>query len=198
MQQQPEQRSWTPIEDAKRAANLVLFVAQAICAPVVVFLRSGFGINYFGLPALAGFFAVLLWPGFWPDRDPSAMLTFWLLYLVMQTVARVGSVRSMKRGENVHSRYNGWPRLAQIFPRLSETTIKVTLEPALVFASGIALSSIDTPLGTYLVVAAVALFLTESTIESVSRARVRALNDALIEQQQLAERFRATRGGAGR
>ena len=196
--QEQAQQGWTPFEDAKKAANILVFTAMAVASPVEVFLRTKFGSRYFGLAALGGLFVVPLWSLFWPDASPVGLWVFWGLYLVMQLRARIESARMGARGECVHTRYNGWPRLARLFRKMSEQRIKAGVEPLLVIVAGVCLMPVSQPLGSYLMIAGFALGVTHSVIESVERARALEINDALIEQQQTSERFRAMRNGQTR
>ncbi|MFO0831531.1 MAG: hypothetical protein U0637_06780 [Phycisphaerales bacterium] len=194
-QQQPEQQNlWTPIEDAKRAFSFLAFVAQVLAHPVEVFLRTGFGSQYFGIAALVSFFAVPMWMVFFPTENPAGIWIFWALYLVMQLRARIETTRLLSKGERLHSRYNGFPRLAKAFKSMPESKLKGSIEPLAVLLTALAVMQGSVPLGSYLIAAAFALAFNNALIDAVTKARVRELNDSLIEQQQLAERFRAMQG----
>ena len=193
-QQPPPQSGWTPIQDMKQAVNMLVFVAQVLAAPVEVVLRTRFGARYFGTPAFCGLMVVPMWMVFWPGEDPGWLMCFWLLSLVMQLRARMESVVMVARGDFVHSRYNGWPRLAKFFSRSSERTLKGGLEPLVVILTGILLMPLSQPLGSYLVVAGIALALIHSIIESASRVQALELHDSFIEQEQLSGRFRGMCG----
>ena len=178
------------MDDAKKGLNMGIFLTRALSAPVEVFLRKGFGCNYFGFPAMVGCFIVPLWTGFWPRSSPVPMLVFWAVYLVMQLNARLGTWGAADRGEIVHSRYNGWPRLSRIFKRSPENRIKCLYEPAMVLLAGLLFLRFSPPLGTYLIAAAFSLVFDHAVTEGVDRARAQELIDGLIEQQQLAARVR--------
>lgn len=190
MRDQPEPKGWTPIEDAQNAASILMLVAQSLAAPVEVFLRTRFGRRYFGVPATIGLFAVPMWMLFWPAEDPTPILVFWLLYLVMQLRARIESIVLAAKSEPVHTRYNGYPRLARFFRKSDERKIKASAEPMLVIVVGAGMLAVSGPLGSYLITAGVSLALVASVIESVERNRALSMRDAWIEQQQLATRFR--------
>ncbi|QYO62488.1 hypothetical protein [Leptolyngbya sp. 7M] len=194
-QQQEQQAGWTPIQDAKKAANILVFLANAVASPVEVFLRTKFGSNYFGMPSVVALLLVPMWALFWPQESPAGICVFWLLFIAFQLRARIETFRMLARGEHVHTRYNGWPRLARIFKRMPESRIKAGLEPLLVFAVGVLMMPLSQPLGSYLMVAAFALGMTHAVIDSVERARALEMNDAMIEQQALADRFRQMNGG---
>lgn len=191
MQEQPQPKGWTPVQDARTAAHIGLLVARTVAAPVEVLLRTRFGSRYFGLPSLLALFGLPMWMLFWPDEDPRPILGFWLIFLVMQLRARLEIVRMLRRREYVHTRFNGRPRLASLFKRTAEERIKGEIEPWLTIAGGVLAWGLSEALGSYLMAAGFSLGIIAGTMESVERARALAVNDALIEQKALAERFRA-------
>lgn len=195
MQDPQQPKGWTPVEDARNAASFFAFASRVLSAPVEVFLRTGFGSRYFGLPSLVAVFAIPLWMLFWPGESGSGIMLFWSLYLLMQLRAWVESARMVARGEIVHTRYNGWPRLARCFRRHGEREIKGAAEPLVVFGIGIGLLPLSLPLGSYLMTASVALAVNHGLMEAVERARALEINDALIEQRSLSEKFRGMQNG---
>lgn len=190
MREQPEPKGWTPIEDAQNAASLLVLVAQALAAPSEVFLRTRFGRRYFGVPAFFGFLAVPMWMLFWPRDDATPVLVFWGLYILMQIRARIESMVMVARGDIVHTRYNGHPRLARVFKKTHEHKLKGAHEPALVVIAGVFMLGISEPLGSFLMVSGFCLGLVNSVIESIERNRAMTMNDAWIEQQAHAARVR--------
>ena len=147
MQHDQEPKGWTPIEDARNVAGLFVLAAQVLSAPVEVFLRTRFGRRYFGFPSFLALFAVPMWMLFWPGEDPRPIMIFWALYVLMQLRARIEGLWMVARGDIVHTRYNGWPCLSRIFKRMSEQTIKGTIEPWLVIAVGMVTLGVSRPLG---------------------------------------------------
>lgn len=190
MRDQPERKGWTPIEDAQDAASILMLVAQSLAAPVEVFLRTRFGRRYFGVPAFLGFLAIPMWMLFWPDEDATPIFVFWVLYILMQLRARIESMVMAARGDTVHTRYNGYPRLARIFKRTHEHKLKGGHEPALVVIVGVFMLAVSEPLGSFLMTSGFCLALVASVIESVERNRAMSMHDAWIEQQAQAARFR--------
>lgn len=185
---------WTPVEDAKRGFSFLVFAMQVLAHPVEVFLRTRFGIHYFGVTALVAFFAVPMWMLFFPTESSVGIWSFWVLSIGMQLRARIESVRLDAKGEGEHSRYNGWPRLARAFRSVPETKVKGFVEPLAVFLTALAVMPGSVPLASYLIAAAFALAFNNAVINGLRSAQARELNDALIEQQQLAERFRGMSG----
>ncbi len=184
-----EPKGWTPIEDARKAATVLMFAAQTFSAPVEVFLRVKFGRNYFGIPTCLALFAIPMWMLLWPGEDPRPILVFWCLFVLMQARARFESWRMVARGEHVHGRYNGWPRIGRFFPNAPELKLK-EYEGYLVIGAGAACLAFSLPLGSFLALAGICLLLCGSVIESAARARALRMQDAFLEQEQFAARFR--------
>jgi hypothetical protein len=178
------------MQDSLKAGRILVFVARMFASPLEACLRREFGPKYFGFAAFGSLVLLPLWMAFWPDKSSDALNCFSVLVLFMFARARAESSRMLRNGANVHTRYNGWPRLSRWFPRMSEAKVKSKVEPAFCFIAGIFLMYLSEPLGSFVLVATVGLVLSQSTIESVERARVMELNDAMIEQQSIAERFR--------
>ncbi len=190
MPDQPDPKGWTPIQDAQQAASILVLAAQVMAAPVEVVLRTRFGRRYFGVTAFLGFLAIPMWMLFWPEEDPRPILIFWGLHFVMQLRARIEGIIMVARGDLVHTRYNGWPRLARVFKNTHEHKLKANTEPALVMLIGLCLLPLSAPLGSYLVVSGISLGVVAGVIESVERNRALSMHDAWLEQQDQAARFR--------
>lgn len=178
------------MQDSLKAGRILVFVARMFASPLEVCLRRHFGPKYFGFAAVASLVLMPLWMAFWPDKSSDALNCFSLLVLFMFARARAESSRMLREGTNVHSRSNGISRLSRWFPRMAEAKVKAKVEPAFCVIVGILLMYLSEPLGSFVLIATVGLVLAQSTIDSVERARVMELNDALIEQQSIAERFR--------
>ncbi len=194
MPDQPEPKGWTPIEDYQNAFAFLVLAAQSIAAPVEVFLRTRFGRRYFGVPAAIGLFAVPMWMFFWTGEDATPIFVFWVLYLVMQGRARIESILMASRGDLVHTRYNGRPRMERFFRRAGERRVKAVHEPLLTIGIGVFILPVSEPLGSYLITAGICLALVASVIEGVERNRLMSMHDAWLEQQHHAERFRDITG----
>ncbi|MGE3424789.1 MAG: hypothetical protein AB7N24_22290 [Dehalococcoidia bacterium] len=192
-QQQPEEKGWTPIEDARAAANLLTLAMQTMAAPMEVILRKRFGRRAFGVPSALALLVIPMWMVFWPEEDPRPMWWFWMLFVVMQLRARIESVVLATRGPRVHSRYNGDSRLQWLGRWLDPKNIKGGVEGFLVTFGGFAMMEWSKPLGSYMVVAGISVIGVMTLIESVDRRRTEQLHDAWLEQQYQAERFREMR-----
>ncbi|MCE9592333.1 MAG: hypothetical protein K8S99_17650 [Planctomycetes bacterium] len=187
-----EQQGSTGVMDQWRSGmSCIVFFARSLAVSVEVFLRRGFGERYIGLQAAVAMPIILFFGVFFPEDDPGPMLWFLLAYLVMCVRARIDGFRRRRRGElRSHSFYNGWPRLARVNPKFTESQVKRKTEPLLVLAVGYLVWQLNRPLGMYLILSAAALFLVAVLTERYERARAMDMNDAVIEQHRLAERFR--------
>jgi len=183
-------KGWTPIEDARNAANIMVFASRVMSAPVEVIIRKRFGSRYFGLPGFVALFAIPMWMMFWPQESATGIAWFWLLFILMQFRARVEAAWMVRRGDIVHTRYNGQPRVARLFKRLGEQEIKGSTEPTIVLVTGLLIFLFNMPLGSYLVVASLALAANHGLMVAVDRARALEMNDVLIEQTAISEQFR--------
>lgn len=195
---EPQPKGWTPVQDAKAAATILMLLAQSMASPLEPFLRRRFGSRYFGVPSVIGLFIVPFWMVFWPGEDPRPVIGFWWLFILMQLIARIECVGLACRGPLVHTRSSGRPRLAAIFRRTPERTLKSTHEPWLAILAGVIALAFSPALGSYLILAGFCLAVTARVGEAVERARALQLHDAWLEQQALAERFRAMQRRDGR
>jgi len=180
--------------DGRQASNLLQFVAESWAISVEPFLRSEFGWNYIGAKGATVVLLIPVFLMFWEGHDPRPLLWFLVAYLVMCAVARAQAWRRRSRGDGNHSYYSGWPHAMKIFRGLSEVTVKQWIEPGLVGIVAALIGNNNPPLAVYLFGAAVCLFMSVFSKEESVRRRVMAMNDAVTEQELIAERFRELRG----
>lgn len=179
-------------------AGWVAFLAGTLATSVEVFLHRSrsFGQRYFGLQAAAVILVVPLFSLFWAGHDLVPLMYFLGAYLFMCLIARLcGFVRHRRGNPREHSRYTGYPRLLRILPWFSEHTVKVLIEPMIVFFTGVFTLGANEPLGGYFMLAAVGLFFSVNLSCNLDRVRALDMHDAAIEQQIVAERFRDMREG---
>ena len=99
------------------------------------------------------------------------------------------------RGElPIHSRYCGYPRLMKLCLCLSEITVKRFVEPLLVFLGGVFTLQVNQPLGFYWMIGAACMCGQASQAEAWERMQATNMHDAVLDQQEVAERFRGMRG----
>ena len=191
-QQQPHQQpsDWL-IRNGPGVFSLFL---QAWATSVEVFLRRDFGVRYLNWQAAAVLLLVPLYAALWEGREDLRPL-FWFLgaYLMMCIVARIGMLGRHLRGQHYHSYYNGWPRLMRLFPKCTERTVKLYVEPALVSGLGLLIGNHNAPLCIYLAAAGACLHISHSQAEFGYRQRAADMHDAVIDQEIIAEQYREMR-----
>jgi hypothetical protein len=180
-------------DTTRNGINIAMLIIRAWATSLEVFLHKGMGRRYNGIQAALVLLLVPFYSLAWPHDDLRPLLWFLLAFLVMCGVTRIGSL--LRRGQPCHSFYTGWPRLMGRTRKLSEVTFKRYIEPILVLAIGFALrENVNPPLGTYLMIGAGCLFLSVSVSVIEEQVRAEDMNDAVIEQSMVAERFRGMRG----
>jgi hypothetical protein len=176
---------------------VVVFLVQAWATSVEVFLHRRFGERYLGVQAAAILLLIPVYCLAWPHQDLQPMIGFLLFYVLMCAIHRIDGLASRLRGMRCHSYYTGWPHLMGLLKRANEVTVKRYAEPLLVLGIGYFIRGGNPPLGTYLIGSSLCLFLSVTLSEEQSRQRALDLNDAVIDQQQVSERFRTMRGDQG-
>jgi hypothetical protein len=182
-------------ERFKAAAYWLTFICRALAFSLEVFLHksSSFGRRYVGMQALVATLIIFFFPVLMPEHDPRPLHGFLLLFLAMCLLVRVSTFVRRCGGDQVHSFYNGEPRLSFLTRWTSELTVKRGLQPLLVFVGGALTLSISQPLGAYLMLAAFGLGASVSLSAGFDETRAMDMRDSFIEQRQLAERFRGGR-----
>jgi hypothetical protein len=180
--------------DGRQAVNWLQFAVESWAISVEVFLRREFGWNYIGAKGALVLLLIPVFLMFWQGHDPRPLLWFLVAYLVMCAVARAQAWRRRSRGDGNHSYYSGWPRLMKTFRGCSEVTVKQWIEPLFVGIVAALIGNHNVPLAAYLLGAAVCLLMSVFSKEESMRRRVMAMNDAVNEQEIIAERFRDLRG----
>lgn len=184
---------WTPIEDAKQAAGIILLLVQVFASLGEVLMRKRFGKKALGVPAFLALFAILLWPAFvWPGEDPRPIMVLWVVYVVFLIRARIEGIVMSVRGERVHSRYIGDSRLLPWLGRwFAPNTIKGEIDCViLILVGAILMQTVSESLGSFVIVSALCMVGHLTSIVSLEKARAEQLYDSWLEQQQQAEAFR--------
>lgn len=187
---QPDSSNSMP--NFRQNANLAVFLMRTLATSVEVFIRGNFGSRYLGLQAVAVFIVAPLFAMFKRSQDVD-QLSFWLvMYAVMCLFHKLCIRKREQRGEVQHSYYDGIPLLRVFFPFLkcSEVTFKRWVEPFLVLGAGLLWAESSEPIGTYLMLCAASMAYLAHACIVVEQNRLHDLNDAVIDQRALAERFR--------
>jgi hypothetical protein len=181
-------------DDGRAGRAVGLFLVYVWAVAVEVFLHRRFGERYLGGQAAAVLLLIPLYCLGWQGYNLQPMFQLWVAYLLMCLLHRVDGLVARWRGERGHSYYTGWPHAIWLLRWMNEVTIKRLIEPLLLLGGGYLLRQENAPLGTFLMIGGACLFLSVTLAEQQERARTLDLNDAVIDQQQVAERFRAMRG----
>jgi hypothetical protein len=182
-------RQQRPNPDAQLFAEIVEGVGRSLALSIEVFLHRGFGTGYVGCGPLA-FLIMYLFSIFFTDQNMHPLAVFAGIYGLLWLIATVNVLIRWWRGmETVHSRYNGRAHLSRLLPEWTETNVKY-LESLAVILLGYGIHRLmNRPLGDYLILAGVFVLIRDHGMASMLRQRAVELNDAVIEQRDVAERL---------
>lgn len=159
--------------------NLIYFVADAHATALTPFIRTGFGINANGWNGFGAMVMLILW---WcgDPEDPlmSAYFFAWIGALLYQKAL---TLKLLKSGKRIHSRFGGDPWLALKIPFIRKDTTARSLEPLMCFVIGIALCPVSPALGALWIAGFLSLTVREVVDRVAIKARVQAMDDAEIE-----------------
>lgn len=182
---------------AQRVAELLFIALEGYALSIEVFLHKRIGGRYVGMqivPAAAVMACAAIW---WAQHgeDPRPLIWFLVTFIGLAVFARAAAYSRAMRGDQTHSRYTGTPWLIKPTARLSEVTIKKFIEPALVGTAAWYFWELNPPLASHLLISAACLAGTVIRADHHMRMRTADMNDAVNEQQQVAEQFRNMHGG---
>ena len=174
-------------------AEMIVGLARAIAMTIEVFLHCDFGHFCVGC-GLMGVFIIFMFTSVFPGQNPYPMFLFGVVYGVRWLFISVPTVIRYWRGKNLpHARYNGRPYLWTLLSSWKEMNVK-HLEAAMVIALGFGVHYLNRPLGDYLMCAALLVLARGYHFDTQQRDRAVTLNDCVIEQEMIVERFRDMRG----
>jgi hypothetical protein len=183
------------VQQMKWAFGWFLFICNSLAVSVEVFLHRGMGTRYLRMQVLGAAAIIVIYAGCWQGHDADVLLVCLLLYLFFCFVRRVEALKRLTSGgEQVHSLYTGTPSLMRFTGRMNEITVKRIVEPIFVFFGGIFLCPVSEALGHYLIACSVGLLVSVQASLNTERTRAMDMNDAVIDQQHTARRFREMRG----
>jgi hypothetical protein len=176
------------------ASQWVMLILQSCAATGEVYLHRGFGERYLSISGVVGVGVVLFFSLFWPGHNLQPLMIFLGIYVVLCVRARVECLCRRWRGDAPHSYYNGLPRMMRLLPTWDEVTVKRFVEPLTTFLIGACWLPQNQPLGFYLMITAFCMAATNTAFDGWNRVQALDMNDAVVRQQQIAERFRKLRG----
>ncbi len=192
--QQQQQQSSGPSYAA--TMNVLGLAVRTAATSLEVFFHKRVGDRYLGLNAAAVLLLIPIYSLFWQGYDLRPLMWFLVAYLGAVVIARLGVVTRKRNGVRIHSFYSGYPRFMNGRSKLSEVQWKKCVEPFVsgFFGAGLYVQG-ERPLGAYLMIAGACLFISVAMAELQFHHRAMALNDQVIEQEYVAERFREMREG---
>jgi hypothetical protein len=189
MPQQSRHQQQADEATGQLVGELVLGVARATALTIEVFLHCDFGSAYVDCGVL-GFVLIGLFSHWCQPQNMGPLLWFSAAYGVFWLIAVTNVLLRRWRGQHtVQSRYSGRPHLCRLLPDWREVNVK-QVEALLAMCVGYATSWLNKPLGHYLLLASSFLLVRAYGHASQLRGRAVELNDSLIEQKMVAERFR--------
>ena len=188
--QQQSQRSKEPSPAASQlVVGLVEGVIRSTALTVEVFLHRGFGARYIGC-GFMGMVVMFVFSMCFPDQNPRPLLCFIAVYGVVWVITAICTLIRFWRGKNaVHSLYTGRPYLWRLLESWKEQNVKYVEALALILL-GYGVHRLNHPLGDYLMVAASIVLMRGYNLAAQRRSRAIEMNDSVIEQRLVAERFR--------
>ncbi|QDU45192.1 hypothetical protein Mal52_36830 [Symmachiella dynata] len=184
-QQQPEiaDNLLTP----RQGVNLLYILAAGHATCLTVFMRHSFGTHALGRNGVVALLLILFY--LCGTEDPTMLLFLWA-WLAALIYQRFKTYRVWRSGAVWHSKYDGYPALAMKLPFVRTEGSAKSLEPVFCILAGAALCPWSEAVGAYVFLGFASLlvvraFETQSTVN-----RVRAMQDAAIEQRNMASMFR--------
>jgi hypothetical protein len=180
------------LKDTESALNLLQLWTRSASLPIELFVRQigSWGPKYLGMGAVFG----LAWPVcfamlYGPHPDQYWVLRFWYAMVGMLVLHNVVGLIRRYRGYKPHTCYIGdsWfermkgctdPRRARAFEVLMATTVSLVL------------FQVVKPLGAFLLLGTAAHAFNLVVLELSMTARLRALQDAQIENEYVMARYR--------
>ena len=168
---------------------IIAAAARSLALSVEVFVRRGFGSGYLCY-GLFTFIVMFFFVQFFPNENGWPIAVFAGAYGVLWLIAAINVlIRRWRRTETVHAQYSGHPHLCLLLPSWKERNVKY-LEMLLVILLGFGVHDLNRPLGDYVMLAAIFALLRDYCVASMIWARAVEMNNAVIEQREVADEFR--------
>ncbi len=167
--------------------GLLYLVANVLATTVAVFIRRGFGKEALAFNSLIALIVLYVLSA----SEGRAFLVFAGLFLIAQIWRRIETMRLIRRGAIIHSRYPGFPYWALKVPFVkSERVAKELVEPVFCFTLGIVLCPVSVGVGGYLVLCGFGFIVRHCIDDALTRKRIERMQDATIEHQFYSDEMR--------
>jgi hypothetical protein len=162
----------------------LLATGHAVC--FTPFLRKGFGVEAFRTRGVVGLVMILLFGG---TQGAEAMFWFFGAWSLALAIQHSAAMRAERRGEHVHSQYQGTSLLAGKL-WITDRAAKYAIEPVLCFVVGALLCPFSEALGGFVMLGFLSLMIQRAMEIQLWTNRARRMRDAAIEQRYLAGLYR--------
>jgi hypothetical protein len=186
-QQQNDPMNW------KRNFNILAWFCLVHGRALTLLIRSRNGKDSLGVPCALALVMMFLWATFTQDTLIWVWMAVWFFFLI---VRRVETVWLTRRGERIHSQYDGWPGPAYWFCR-SERIAKLIIEPTLFAIVGALLYGSYEQAGLsprgmpwFLLAGMFTLPFVECVKQTIQERCTQGMLDARIEQEAMMDEFR--------
>ena len=174
--------------------NILYVLARAYAATVTPFLRYGSGVES---PGAAGLIACVFLIFVAANTRDVGMWWYFLIWITAIACQRLTTFRLIREGKLIHSQYSGYPVVITRLFKVTQENWAKTLEVPFVMAIGAGLVFLDVKelqtVGKFIFTTAFALAIVRAIEMQLNMARVRQMNDAMIENQALNEFWRGGR-----
>lgn len=186
----PNSQNGPELTDNQKSMNLFVTICHIYSTSVEVFMRRGFGERYLGAQAVFALFLIPLHMSFMQTEDPALIGYTMFCYVVACFCHRVVTQHRIRTGQREHSYYDGWPIALGRKTTINEQDWKAWGDPIIIVLVGVFFAFADRGFGSFFITAGVAMFIKNHLVHQLHSAKVMDLHDNMIEQKQLAARFR--------
>ena len=174
--------------DAQNAFNVAFVMLHVLALPLEVIWHHRFGKRYLGLSVFGSFFSMVVFAQYnLRHGSPGPLILFGYGFVLLWFVRWL---EAHTHRHLVHSLYTGWPWICNAPKPPTEEEAKGFFIPFLSFLIGFVVMSVNVPLGMYLMVCAAAMALKYRILSYAQQQRDQDQDDAIINAQFEAERFR--------
>ena len=190
---------FNPWKQFRWIVALSCLVSGCFAVSTVGFLRKDFGERYFGTINLLFGYTIVANFAFLGNfigvaaghRFSWLMVLFWAAFVAVSVYHRLEISRKNKNGEEWHSMNMG----SSILPvPMSEEKIFKFVEPALVFVGGVILWKLSGPVGIWLMISGLSLFVNNHIVYFFQRQSLLDMRDASIEAKYIGDAVKGKPG----
>lgn len=187
--QNPNQQPSTG-DDLRGGVNLLYFLAKAHSTSITPFCRHSFGTAYPGFPGMAAVLMMILTMTEQREIQMGGMVVAWFVVVLGH---RLRMLFLLMKSWKEHSHYAGKPWLTMRLLRIKDELQAKNIEPLLCIPFGVMLMIVGPATGMYVAFGFVSMSVCRIIEFAARRRQVVAMQDMMIEQQDLLRRIRNRR-----